>query len=136
MSRWSAAIARIRSPRPARRPLTVGERYICDLDGRGEQLVDLEFVASEDWAAGSDDGGVCHGCTAVLRGRQGQRIEIPRGRVLWHHDEHQSILIAARSLGIDLIPSRRRPVPVWRVGTARIGVSGMVELGRLLTVNR
>ncbi|TQC44506.1 hypothetical protein EEB14_37040 [Rhodococcus sp. WS4] len=133
MSRWRAVADRIsRRLVPPYPPLITGERYICDLSGVGEHLADLRFLRLDEWVEACDEGVLHQGGSAVFIGARGDHVDISRANVLWRHDEHPQIVAAARSLGLPLVPSRRRPTPVWRVGSTRIDVPGMVELGRLI----
>lgn len=113
-------------------PLVAGERYVCDLGGSSERLVDLDLIRVEDWAEAYADGVLHHGVTARFRGPRGESIEVPRENVLWHSEDHALIVAAAVALDVPLVPTRRRPVPQWRVGTARVDRAGMVELGWIL----
>ncbi len=113
-------------------PLVVGDRYVCDLGGAGERLVDLELIRVEDWIEAFADGVLDHGVTARFRGPRGESVEVPRENVLWHGEDHALIMAAAVALDVPLVPTRRRPVPRWRVGAARVDLAGMVELGRIL----
>lgn len=133
MNRWRSVIDAFFQRSAAASPLVVGERYICDLGGRGVSLVELELVRSSHWVDICGEGVLQHGETAVFLSSSGDLIELAREDVLWQHDEHQSIVAAANSLGVPVIPRRRRPIPVWRLGTTRVGVGAMVEMGRLLT---
>ncbi|KAF0958159.1 MULTISPECIES: hypothetical protein [unclassified Rhodococcus (in: high G+C Gram-positive bacteria)] len=133
MSGWRAVadlIARwLAPPYP---PLIAGERYICDLSGVGKRLADLRFLRLDEWVEACGEGVLHQGGSAVFVGARGDRVEISRANVLWRHDEHPRIVAATGSLAVPLVPPRRLPTPVWRVGSTRIDVPGMVELGRLI----
>jgi hypothetical protein len=135
MSGWRAVAAGLRSRRlrTAPAPLVPGERYVCDVGGSGERLVDLELVRVDDWVEAYADGVLHHGVTAQFRGPWGDTVDIARENVLWHRDDHPLIAAAAVALDVPLVSFRRRAVPQWRVGAARVDVAGMVELGRLLS---
>ncbi|MFJ9390795.1 hypothetical protein ACIRON_18360 [Nocardioides sp. NPDC101246] len=134
MSGWRAVAGLITRRRlPTTPALVPGERYVCDLGGPGERLADLELVQVDRWVEAYADGVLHQGMTARFRTPRGDSVEIPREDVLWHRDHHPLIVKAAAVLDVPLVPPRRRPLPQWRVGTARVGSLGMVELGRLLT---
>lgn len=114
-------------------PLVLGERYVCDLGGSSEWLVDLELVRVDHWVEAYADGVLHHGVTARFRGISGDSVEVSRENVLWPGGDHALIAAAAGALGVPLVPPRRRSVPRWRVGAAHVDLAGMVELGRLLT---
>lgn len=133
MSGWRAVVYQMsRWLVPPYLPLIAGERYICDLSGAGKRLADLRFLRLDEWVEACGEGVLHQGGSAVFVGARGDRVEISRANVLWRYDEHPRIVAAARSLTVPLVPPRRRPTPVWRVGSARIEVPGMVELGRLI----
>jgi hypothetical protein len=132
-SRLRAILVLLRSRSSALPPLVVGERYVCRLGDPVGRLADLELVGTGHWVDNCGEGVFHHGETGVFLSASGDRIEIAREDVLWCREEHPAIVAAARSLGVPLVPSRRRAAPSWRLGAARLELGDMVSLGRLLT---
>jgi hypothetical protein len=119
--------------------LVVGERYVCDLNGDGSRLGCLDFLQLDEWVDASHlsgEGMIQSGSHAILEGRDGRTVALPRGQVLWPSREHAAIVAGTAALGLRLVPTARRPVPRWRLGGVRLDPAAVSALGRMVLAGR
>lgn len=117
--------------------LVPGTAYVWLVPGSEQRLAVGELLSLEAWVEPAHLPGDAVAQAfryAVIEDPSGHRRTVPRAEVLWPLADHTSIQASARALSLPVVPTSLRGRPSWRLGGVRLGVTDMVELGRLVAV--
>lgn len=143
MMRWTRARGAIRRLAgaadllPSDDELVSGERYVWVVSRAESRLAVGDLVEVGVWAESAHLPGEALAQAfrfAVLARPDGQLCTVPRADVLWRLEDDDAIRAATRSLGLELVPHSYRGRQSWRLGSVRLAVPDMVELGRLVAL--